>query len=141
MFCTLDALQVKETERSFTRSVSEGMGIYRKLREEERLKEVKPGWFGGEVNKRRASVMGDDNFRTMAQAAPKRKHSKLRDQTLVQLQLQASILDLGRVSYVLYGVKYIGLVSLWASILGYMRDLSFLLYHLCGSGCNRILAQ
>ena len=28
-----------------------------------------------------------------------------------------------------------------ASILGYVLDLIFLLYHLCGSGCNRILSQ
>ena len=35
------------------------------------------------------------------------------------------MLDLSCVPYVLYDVKYIGLVSLWASILGYMLDLSF----------------
>ena len=41
---------------------------------------------------------------------------------------EASILDLSRVSYVLYDVKYIGLVSLWASILGYILDLSCVSY-------------
>ena len=35
------------------------------------------------------------------------------------------ILDLSCVPCFLYDVKYIGLVSLWASILGYMLDLSF----------------
>ena len=83
-----DADEVHENSRTFTRDVAEGMRIYRKVREEERLKEVKPGWFGGEINQRRSSVMGQDGFRTQ-QRAPKRKHSKMRDQTLVQLQLQA----------------------------------------------------
>lgn len=83
-----DEDEVRENERTFTRDPTEGIAIYRRVREEERLKEVKPGWFGGEVNKHRKSVANLDDFRT-AQRAPKRKHSKLRDQTMVQLQLQA----------------------------------------------------
>ena len=31
--------------------------------------------------------------------------------------------------------------KLLLGVAGYMRGLDFMLYHLCGSGCNRTLAQ
>lgn len=81
---------IPKSQKKFTRSLQQGLTRYRKLRNEERMKQVKPGWFGGQVNKRRDSVIeGGFEKRNMGAEAPKRKHSNIRDQTLVALQLEA----------------------------------------------------
>ena len=67
---------------------------------QERTKQLKPGWMGGEVNRRRRSVE-DVDARTVSRA-PRRKHSNIRDDTMVQLQLQAMPT---------YGTNFISLIS------------------------------
>eukprot|EP00039_Didymoeca_costata_P023778 m.8231 g.8231 ORF g.8231 m.8231 type:complete len:695 (-) comp3858_c0_seq1:58-2142(-) len=78
----------EERNKKYTRNLQVGLARYRQVRLEERTKQLKPGWFGGKVNKKRHSVIEAGFSRTMAEA-PKRKHSNIRDQTLVALQLEA----------------------------------------------------
>eukprot|EP00729_Bicosta_minor_P015436 gene15436-13360_t len=66
----------------FSRDLKEAILIYRQVRDDEKAKQLKPGWFGGEQNRRRDSV-------TDVYHAPKRRHSNIRDDTLVALQLEA----------------------------------------------------
>lgn len=82
-----DEGQILIDSDKFTRDVGEGVAHYLKIRGEERQKDIKPGWLGGEVNRNRGSVR---NYRTMAATKPRRrKHSKVKDETLVRAQLQA----------------------------------------------------
>eukprot|EP00056_Hartaetosiga_gracilis_P005497 m.85323 g.85323 ORF g.85323 m.85323 type:complete len:628 (+) comp12188_c0_seq1:148-2031(+) len=74
-------------EHDMTRDVDEGLLFYRSLRDTENKKIVKPGWFGGEVNKRRGSLInaGLANRRE----SKHRRQSKLRKNTLIAAQLEA----------------------------------------------------
>jgi len=82
-----DGAEIMIQSDAFTRSVDDGVAHYHKIREEERRKDVKPGWLGGEVNRNRNSVR---QYRTQGRTRPRQKrHSKVRDQTLVKAQLQA----------------------------------------------------
>eukprot|EP00055_Hartaetosiga_balthica_P009351 m.36956 g.36956 ORF g.36956 m.36956 type:complete len:620 (+) comp6709_c4_seq1:198-2057(+) len=74
-------------DHEMTRDVEEGLYFYRNLRDEENKKIVKPGWFGGEINNRRNSLIN-------AGLAERRKSkhrrlSKLKRDTLVMAQLEA----------------------------------------------------
>ena len=69
-----------ERIKHMTRDVDEGTAHYAKIWDTEKRTMVKPGWFGGEVNKKNARK---------STIAPKRKHTLKRDQTMVARQLQA----------------------------------------------------
>lgn len=73
-------------EKNCTRDYAAGMANYRQFREQELTKAVKPGWFGGFENKPKEEDLGGSR-RTRA-GPPKRKHSKLRNETMVARQLQ-----------------------------------------------------
>eukprot|EP00045_Choanoeca_perplexa_P014561 m.172480 g.172480 ORF g.172480 m.172480 type:complete len:592 (-) comp16717_c0_seq2:1632-3407(-) len=73
-------------EHSTTRDPAEGLAHYQWLHEQELQKIVKPGWFGGEVNKRRESVM---NIGLSKEQTFHRRESKYKRDTMVQAQLQA----------------------------------------------------
>eukprot|EP00041_Stephanoeca_diplocostata_P038405 m.1514733 g.1514733 ORF g.1514733 m.1514733 type:complete len:452 (+) comp25214_c0_seq127:212-1567(+) len=81
-----DDSEIVISSNAFTRDPIDGLEHYRRLRMEERKKQLKPGWFGGEVNKRRGSVKA---YRTLKAGPTSKKHTHIRDQTLVQRQLQA----------------------------------------------------
>lgn len=72
-------------EKNCTREYSSGMANYRQFREQELSKAVKPGWFGGLENKAKEE---DNGSRRTRAGPPKRKHSKLRNETLIARQLQ-----------------------------------------------------
>ena len=61
-----------ERIKHMTRDVDEGTAHYAKIWDTEKRTMVKPGWFGGEVNKTAARK---------STIAPKRKHTLKRDQT------------------------------------------------------------
>jgi len=83
-----------------TTDLATGLAHYRQLQNAERTKQIKPGWLGGEVNRRRRSVDMVDAQTAMRR--PKRKHSNIRDDTMVALQLQAMPT---------YGTTFISLIS------------------------------
>ncbi|EGD75713.1 hypothetical protein PTSG_07830 [Salpingoeca rosetta] len=75
-------------EHDMIYNVDEGLLHYRQLRDEENRKIVKPGWFGGQVNRNRQSV----HAAGLADLRRKTKHrrvSRVRRDTLVQAQLEA----------------------------------------------------
>jgi hypothetical protein len=65
-----------------SKSADEGIANYRQLRARERHHAPKPGWLGGKPN------AATDSHRSTS-AAPKRKHLKRRNETLIAAQLQA----------------------------------------------------
>eukprot|EP00730_Choanoeca_flexa_P003670 TRINITY_DN11470_c1_g4_i1.p1 TRINITY_DN11470_c1_g4~~TRINITY_DN11470_c1_g4_i1.p1 ORF type:complete len:597 (+),score=131.65 TRINITY_DN11470_c1_g4_i1:75-1865(+) len=73
-------------EHVTTRDPADGLAHYQWLHEQELQKIVKPGWFGGEINKRRASVIESGLKKDMTRH---RRQSKYKRDTLVQAQLQA----------------------------------------------------
>eukprot|EP00043_Microstomoeca_roanoka_P001193 m.31450 g.31450 ORF g.31450 m.31450 type:complete len:633 (+) comp10688_c0_seq5:273-2171(+) len=75
-------------EHEIVYSVDEGLLHYRQLRDEENHKIVKPGWFGGQVNQHRKSVMAA-GFQDLKKQTKHRRASRLRRDTLVQAQLEA----------------------------------------------------
>jgi len=79
-------LQLSKGDKVYTRDVKRGIALYRAARDEERTKQRKPGWFGGVDNKDAEGE--DDGYRTK-KSAPERKHSNIRDDTLVALQLES----------------------------------------------------
>lgn len=81
-----DDHQIVVNPKNFTRDIHAGLNHYRKIRRMERARDVKPGWFGGEKNQNRRSLRG---YRTVRGKAPAHKHSQVRNQTLVQLQLHS----------------------------------------------------
>lgn len=82
-----DERQIVVDPKSFTRDLQQGLAHYRKILKMERQRDAKPGWFGGEINRHRKSLRG---YRTVRGKAPiKKKHTNVRDKTLVQLQLHS----------------------------------------------------
>lgn len=81
-----DDRQIVVNPKNFTRDLHVGLGHYRKIRRMERQRDSKPGWFGGDINRNRRSLKG---YRTVRGRPAPKKHSQVRDQTLVQLQLHS----------------------------------------------------
>eukprot|EP00048_Salpingoeca_helianthica_P004004 m.72749 g.72749 ORF g.72749 m.72749 type:complete len:615 (+) comp13002_c0_seq1:3238-5082(+) len=76
-------------DRPMTRNYAQGMAHYRDLRMRELNNAPRPGWFGG-MNKGKDEEATDlGASRRQGASPPKRRHSKLRNDTLVARQLQA----------------------------------------------------
>jgi len=80
-------MRMADSDKTYTRDLTVGMEHYRMLREEERKKQKKPGWFGGVANKRTEGSA--DGYRTMGDAPNRKHHTNIRDDTMVALQLEA----------------------------------------------------
>lgn len=74
---------VEPEDKNKTRDHAVGMAAYRRFREKELTTAMKPGWFGGFENR-----PVDSDTRRAGGEAPKKKHSKLRNDTMVARQLQ-----------------------------------------------------
>lgn len=81
-------MRMADSGKKYTRSADEGMAHYRMLREQERKKQKKPGWFGGVAN-RSKTADADNGYRTMGDAPERKHHTNVRDDTMVALQLEA----------------------------------------------------
>jgi membrane associated rhomboid family serine protease len=106
-------MRMADINKSYTRNVQVGIEHYRMLREEERTKQKKPGWFGGVANRRRGSVE-EAGYRTVGDTPVRKHHTNIRDDTMVALQLEAMPTYYPWFTYTITGIQLLIMLALLA---------------------------